>query len=453
MRIQEKLLRTCQFFSLVSLFYFSAVAEAARPIALVYAGDGSCTVAEGDCTAAAETAAQYAGYYTIRIGPNALTSTSTETDYQNIFAQATVWVQPGGHSQLFLQTITPEMKTAIRRFVSEGGGYVGFCAGAFSATALDGSTDTPGLGIFPGATYPYPNETLDSFFDNVVSYFNVDAVDNSILPVTWEGKLRYLYFEEGTSLNLTGVPANTVETIATLPDGQVIAARTHFGLGKVFITGAHPEAPQRWRTFPYLNDPDGMDLDLVQEMLSWSAKTITSENPFSQALAKVKSTSQSLPASPKNNTAKNNVAKNSASYVGQFAKYVTTSHTAGNPTEMLVGTSLIRVIDFNASTQKYDLVITNTPVYGAPNVVNETMTAAELAGQKTGDLFKNCTIKGGVPSLQITIEDMQFASCEFINGNTNLYTGIVPFTVFRSVSTSNRGVIYTTNLTDFQAAP
>jgi glutamine amidotransferase-like uncharacterized protein len=274
MKMNQKLLGFGAFFVFFVAFtcsLFVAKAEA-RPVALVYDGPGSCDVSEGDCTTAAQNAAEDAGYYVVRVGPAALTATSTETDYQNIFGDAAVWIQPGGHSQVFLITITPQLKTAIRRFVSEGGGYVGFCAGAFSATAFDGGTDTPGLGIFPGGTYPFPNDTIDTFFDNVVSYFNADAVDNSILPITWEGNLRYLYFEEGTTLNLDGVPAGQVEVIGTLADGQVIAARTHFGQGKVFITGAHPEAPASWRTDPDLNDPDGLDFDLVAEMLNWSAK-------------------------------------------------------------------------------------------------------------------------------------------------------------------------------------
>lgn len=42
-----------------------------------------------------------------------------------------------------------------------------------------------------------------------------------------------------------------------------------YGNGKVFITGLHPEAPQSWRTYYGINDSDGLDFDLVDEMISW----------------------------------------------------------------------------------------------------------------------------------------------------------------------------------------
>ena len=46
-------------------------------------------------------------------------------------------------------------------------------------------------------------------------------------------------------------------------------AAAMYGNGKVFITGLHPEAPQSWRTYYGINDSDGLDFDLVDEMISW----------------------------------------------------------------------------------------------------------------------------------------------------------------------------------------
>jgi hypothetical protein len=185
------------FLTLSIVIGVSFNAEAAKPLALVYDGPGSCPAVEGDCTAAASKAAMAAGYAVKTVGPTALTAQSTDADYQAIFANAAVWVQPGGSSKTFLTTVSPEMVAAIQRFVKAGNGYVGFCAGAFSSTQYDGDLDLKGLGIFPGKTHPYPNETMNLFFDEIASHFNPDAYYNQILEVTWNGKKRQLYFEGG----------------------------------------------------------------------------------------------------------------------------------------------------------------------------------------------------------------------------------------------------------------
>ena len=57
--------------------------------------------------------------------------------------------------------------------------------------------------------------------------------------------------------------------IAYYPNHQVAAARATYGKGKVFVTGLHPEAPQDWRDYYHLNDPDGSDEDLAVEMINW----------------------------------------------------------------------------------------------------------------------------------------------------------------------------------------
>lgn len=250
-------------------FLIATSAQAAKPIALVYEGAGSCTGSEGDCSGAAQVAAEFSGYQVVRVGPSALTATSTEADYKKVFGQAAVWVQPGGHSRKFLVTITPETKAGLQRFLKEGGGYVGFCAGAFSATEYDADLDLKGLNIFPGKTAAYPNETIDTFFDEVVSHFNENAYYNQILELVWNGKKRQVYFEEGASIDFTGVPANQVEVTARLKSGLPISARAAYGLGRVYITGAHPEAPKDW--LGALVDSDGPDYDLVKEMMDWAS--------------------------------------------------------------------------------------------------------------------------------------------------------------------------------------
>ena len=258
-------------------FFILTQAHALGPVALVYEGPGSCSSADGDCSGAAERAVLNAGYQVRRVGPAALDSQSTQSDRDTLFQNAAVWVQPGGSSKKFLEALTPEMKSGIQSFVGAGHGYVGFCAGAFASTAKDGDLTLDGLSLLPGRSHPYPNETLDHFFDSVMTYFNPQALYNQILEVTWAGKKRQLYFEEGPSLDFAGVPPEQIEVTATLRNGLAVAARGNFKKGRVYVTGSHPEAPLRWRGG--LADEDGLDYDLVQEMLDWVTANETRPKP------------------------------------------------------------------------------------------------------------------------------------------------------------------------------
>ena len=254
----------------LSIFFLSQTAHS-KPLALVYEGPGSCSVEDGDCTGAAAHVADMAGFEVKKVGPSALKAESSEKDYREIFSRASVWIQPGGTSQDFLKIITPQMKQGIHRFVKEGGGYVGFCAGAFASTKYDGTLKLEGLDVFPGETHAYPNEWVLEFYDNIYKFFFKDSVYNKILPITWLGKKRYVYWEEGPYLR--NLPSS-VEVVATYENDKVAAARTTFGLGRVFVTGLHPEAPQDWREHPTLDDKDGLDFDLAVDMIHWAAKKL-----------------------------------------------------------------------------------------------------------------------------------------------------------------------------------
>ena len=80
---------------------------------------------------------------------------------------------------------------------------------------------------------------------------------------------RSVYWEGGPYFILA--PQYGVEVIAQYPDQTPAAVRTSFGHGRVFVSGPHPEAPQKWRDYFNLEDPDGLDADLAQDMVEWAA--------------------------------------------------------------------------------------------------------------------------------------------------------------------------------------
>jgi hypothetical protein len=213
-------------------------------IALVYQGTGAC---EEDCADAAASAAKLAGLRPVLIGPKA----------KHVpFQKAKVWIQPGGYSQQAYEAMTPALRQHLVQFIKNGGGYVGFCAGAFLTTALIGTTGTPGLGIFQASsrTHAVPPARPN--------------LDYSIEKVKWMGEDRLLYFKGGPSFY--GLKPGT-EIVATYEDGSVAAARAELGKGRVFVSGPHPEAPAWWWEDDGIENPDGMDHFLAVDMIRWAA--------------------------------------------------------------------------------------------------------------------------------------------------------------------------------------
>jgi glutamine amidotransferase-like uncharacterized protein len=196
-----------------------------KPIALVYGGPGVLT-GPGDTLEMAKTVAAQAGFTVIEVTHTLDTATLNS---------ASVWIQPGGPNLSADSYMNGNgMADQVRDFVTRGGGYVGFCGGAFSAVN--------NLGLIQGSAW------------------NLNQATGKI-PVTWLGKVRYIHFEHGPYITLTD---KNVEVVGTYADGSVAVARTHYGKGEVFISGVHPEAGSFW---PPTYDPDGSDQYLAVGMI------------------------------------------------------------------------------------------------------------------------------------------------------------------------------------------
>ena len=217
----------------------SAGSAAARPRALVYKGPGAC---DELCSESAAEIARSAGFETHFVGPDSGSS--------SVFADASIWIQPGGVAATAAEAMSPKLKRNLRNFIARGGGYVGFCAGGFLATAEVGTSGVRGLGILPGWT---------SLRDGDQSA--------AILSINWDGNQRSIYWEGGPYFDFPN--DSDVEVIARYPDGEPAAVRSGFGRGRVFVTGLHPEAPRKWLDYYKLKDADGPDADLVREMMAW----------------------------------------------------------------------------------------------------------------------------------------------------------------------------------------
>lgn len=242
---------TLALFAILLLGSFAAKAQVKTeaPVALVYNGDGACP--EGCAKAAAEVA--------IRLG-FVVRAINAGNWQERAFQGAQVWIQPGGKSHLVAKALSHEQKERLRRFVASGGGYVGFCAGGFFASQTvkgDESAQQPVemLNLVPLQSALYQNEA-----------------DALILPIQWAGIDRFLYWEGGPYFVTDTpplAPSPAIEVVARYPEGQAVTLKTTYGRGRVFVTGLHPEAPQFWRDYYHLTDPDGLDTDLAGQMIQW----------------------------------------------------------------------------------------------------------------------------------------------------------------------------------------
>ena len=226
------------------LFSSAPPAFASQPSpfrALIYKGPGSC--AEG-CSESAAQMAQSMGMETRFVSPREIRP--------EIFKGVQLWIQPGGNAIEVSKALKPAQLETIRNFVSNGGGYVGFCAGAFLAdSTVDDHGKVRGLGMLP-----VPSKDLD-----------VDSRRYGImLPVLWRGAgVRQVYFYGGASFEAR--PGAKMEVLAYYSNREIAALHSMFGRGNVVVAGFHPEAPDSWKTLTGMPDPDGLDWDLAAQMI------------------------------------------------------------------------------------------------------------------------------------------------------------------------------------------
>lgn len=234
-------------FSLLSLpisTFANATTGKERTVALVYKGIGGCR-------SCAEAAARAVRRFDLEIK---YVSASEVTE--EIFEDALLWVQPAGNAISAANALGTERLAMIRKFVKNGGRYVGFCAGAFLAdTNVDDDGKVKGLGLLPFASADYEVNDKD----------NIDMV-----WINWGKERRHIFFNGGATFLIPELllNKNEVQVLATYEETDKPATvHVTFGRGQVVVSGAHPEAPQKWKFDNDLEDEDDSDLDLAQDMV------------------------------------------------------------------------------------------------------------------------------------------------------------------------------------------
>lgn len=217
----------------------------APPVALVYRGPATLPGCP-DAVAALLRSSRW-GFDVRYVGPDGELPLSHRT-----LAGATLYAQPGGGTLKRGYRHLKRHRDEIRQFVDGGGRYLGFCLGGYLAGA------TPGFALLPGDTDQYIASASAT----------VDSAEDTVVQVSWRGRPRTLYFQDGPYFWLR--PDAEADVLATYPNGTIAAVVTRFGAGRVGVVGPHPEATDDW----YLDaglvvDRLGADLglDLVEAVM------------------------------------------------------------------------------------------------------------------------------------------------------------------------------------------
>lgn len=220
--------------------------------AIVWGGEGAC---KDGCVQAAYDMAVASGLSAVIVD-----SQSYKKEY---LENARIWIQPGGKSLTAAKDMGESVLQDIREFVALGGGYVGFCAGAYLTTSKIGRTGHKGLGFIPGKTKPF----RFSWFKGI-----------SVQPLklyypSLQGRIGYFYWEGGPYFKIKRRDRKYLKIKARYRrTHQIAAIDTIYGLGRVSVTGLHPEAPQDWYDDGGVRDKDGLDNHVAIKMIKWASK-------------------------------------------------------------------------------------------------------------------------------------------------------------------------------------
>jgi hypothetical protein len=223
-----------------------------RPCAVVYCDDWTSSL-DGDDTAAVTALLRDApgwDFEVVAAGPGGQMSVRDALALPGVV----LYAQPGadGDDDEAYARQKHDRK-AIKRFVRNGGRYLGICMGAFLAE--------PGF--------------FDLFHGGVDEYFSspgasLTTPDPSLVPVWWRGTERRMYFQDGGYM----VPKRSlpdVTVLATYSNGTIAALVAPCGQGKLGLCGPHPEAPRAWyerQGVPYPGPTTDLARDLVDTLMA-----------------------------------------------------------------------------------------------------------------------------------------------------------------------------------------
>ncbi len=178
--------------------------------------------------------------------------------------QCDLLVMPGGRDLPYCKALSGEPNRLIRKFVQEGGKYLGICAGAYYGSRevlfeLNGPLEVQGsreLCFFPGPAIG-PAYGL--------GLFEYDSLAGARpAKISWKGGETSIFYNGGCYFHNAHHFSEYVEILGRyndIPEQPAAIVGCRFGKGKALLCGVHPEVhslnicPQKSLTlFTYLTD-------------------------------------------------------------------------------------------------------------------------------------------------------------------------------------------------------
>jgi glutamine amidotransferase-like uncharacterized protein len=127
--------------------------------------------------------------------------------------------------------------------IENGGRYLGICGGAYVGSKGSQWSDgyETGMGLVDIESFAFSQNT-----------------DPQILPISWSGTQRTIYYQYGPAFHENDIPANS-QVLAYYTDAahSVAAFAANVGSGKVLLCGPHPEADSTW----LIDDPEPLNAE------------------------------------------------------------------------------------------------------------------------------------------------------------------------------------------------
>lgn len=211
------------------------------PLALIYRGP-SVTYPGSPETCERLLRRSPLGFRTAFVGPDEESDLSA-----SVLSGAALYVQPGGGTVDEAWPVLERHAGAVGEFVRGGGGYLGFCLGAYLAGTRSG------FGLFDGTVRPYASSD------------GADVDDGAeTVTVSWRGTPRRMYFQDGAAFDLP--PGSTAEVPGRYSNGLAAALVQDVGTGRIGLVGTHPEADETWFSGGGYADNSDVALDLVSSV-------------------------------------------------------------------------------------------------------------------------------------------------------------------------------------------
>ena len=213
------IIRTVIFAAVLGLAACSLREYTEDPYFLIYAG----SEADADGVIQLEKAALELGYPVKKISN--LGNLSDQLPGAAAFAIGGT----AGNTGLILDPLY-DVTDDLSEWIQNGGRYLGICGGAYVASRGSQWDDgyEEGLALVDAPSYT----------------FDPDYSDSQIVPITWQGSKRPVYYLNGPAFNRADLP--NAEVIATYSDNRVAIFMQSSGSGKILLCGPHPEADESW---------------------------------------------------------------------------------------------------------------------------------------------------------------------------------------------------------------